>query len=126
MEQISNNSKNPKKLWSVLKEASTGKTEHASIDKIVIDNVLTTDKREISNGFNNFFSTVGVNISKSVQPVQNTPESYIPDAVNTPELDLGNTAPDQIVQSIQYPLLYHYEKAMVACMPLNMQDFYHI
>jgi hypothetical protein len=83
-----------------LKGVSTGKTEHAAIDNIVVDNVLTTDKREISNGFNNFFSTVGVNISESVQNVQNTPESYIPD-VNAPELDLGITTPDQIVGIIK-------------------------
>jgi hypothetical protein len=101
MEQINSNSKNSKKLWSVLKEVSTGKCEQVSIDKIIVNNTITTDKSEISNGFNEFFSTIGSKISESVQPVDKLPESFIPDAVNIPLLDLGNTVPSQIVDIVK-------------------------
>jgi Reverse transcriptase (RNA-dependent DNA polymerase) len=100
-DQIKSNKTNPKKLWSVLKEVSTGKTDKVSIDKLSVDGKVIVDKCEIANNFNNFFSTVGNVISDSVQPVDKTAVSYIVDNPNVPHLTLDNTTPGQIVEIIK-------------------------
>jgi exonuclease III len=101
LEQINSNKNNPKKLWSVLKEVSTGKIEKTSIEKLSVNGNVTTDKLVIANSFNTFFSTVGNDISNSVQPIEKSPESYIPTNVNVPLLNLDNTSPGQIIEIIK-------------------------
>jgi hypothetical protein len=42
---------NPKKLWQLLKEVSTGSNEISKIEKIKIDGKLITGPHEIANKF---------------------------------------------------------------------------
>jgi Reverse transcriptase (RNA-dependent DNA polymerase) len=100
-EQIQNNKKNPKKLWSVLREVSTGKLEKASIDKLYVNGNVTSDKQVIANNFNQFFSTVGNEISESVQHIDKSPESYMTNDVNVPQLNFDVITPGQIIETIK-------------------------
>ena len=72
--------KNPKKTWDLLKETTFGKvTKNSNISEIIVNNNLITDKKEISNGFNDFFSNIGTSIKNSIPPISKKPEDYITD-----------------------------------------------
>ena len=69
-DQLSKNKKNPKKIWQIIKEVSTGSKSVDKIEKITVNNVTTDDPAKISEHFNKFFSEVGKQISESVLPTQ--------------------------------------------------------
>jgi Reverse transcriptase (RNA-dependent DNA polymerase) len=100
-DQIQSNKKNPKKLWSVLKEVSTGKSAKNSIDKLNVNGTIVADKTVIANNFNEFFSTVGNEISNSVQSIDKSPLNFMPDNPNVPLLLLENTVPSQVISVIK-------------------------
>jgi Reverse transcriptase (RNA-dependent DNA polymerase) len=81
------NQKNPKKMWDILKEHSTGKKGHEKIEKIQNNRGIFTDNRAIANEFNRFFASAGNNISNSVGLTDRSPESFMPDA-DPPPLEL--------------------------------------
>jgi hypothetical protein len=57
---------------------------------------------QISNEFNNFFSTIGTKISNDVQPTDRPPESYLPNPPeDAPELNFDNIAPGQVLEIIK-------------------------
>ena len=68
--------KNPKKSWDLLKEATFGTKNKSEINEIMVNNKLTADPREISENFNNFFTSVGEKIFESVSPVDRPPDLY--------------------------------------------------
>ena len=67
-DQISKNRKNPKKIWKLIKEVSTGQKMTQPIEKIKINDTLIEDKQQIAEHFNNFFTKIGQEISDSVPP----------------------------------------------------------
>ena len=67
-DQISKNRKNPKKIWELIKEVSTGQKTTQPIEKIKINDTLIEDKQQIAEHFNNFFTKIGQEISDSVPP----------------------------------------------------------
>ena len=93
-QKFEENKKNPKKLRSLLKNATTGNQNKPKIEKIIRDNRTITDRGEIAVEFNDFFTKIGTNISESVMPVDRDPLSYIPLNDDIPNFDLGST--DQI------------------------------
>jgi hypothetical protein len=48
-----------------------------------------TDKLEIANEFNDFFSSIGVKIAESVKQTTIKPEDYMPNLENVQNIDLG-------------------------------------
>jgi Reverse transcriptase (RNA-dependent DNA polymerase) len=86
--QINVNNKNPKKMWDILKENSTGKRGHDKIEKITSDRGVLTDNQAIADEFYKFFSSVGEKISKSVHKTDREPESFLPNIDPLP-LELG-------------------------------------
>ena len=68
-DQISKNRKNPKKIWELIKEVSTGQKTTQPIEKIKINDTLIEDKQQIAEHFNNFFTKIGQEISDSVPPI---------------------------------------------------------
>ena len=94
-DQLKNNCKNPRKIWELIKEVSTGKKSTSSIEKLQVDGKIVEDKQEIAEHFNKFFAKVGKEISDSVTPIDKSPAEYISVKPNTPNLALGNTGPVQ-------------------------------
>jgi hypothetical protein len=76
-QQLNNFKKNPKKMWAVLKEAMRGVTTYDEINEIVNDNVRITDKTQMAEEINSFFSGIGKQISNSIPYSTNDPLSYI-------------------------------------------------
>ena len=100
-EQLKNNSKNPRKIWELIKEVSTGKKSSHAIEKLKINDKSVNDKQEIAEHFNKFFAKVGQEISESVSPIDKNPADYINVNPNTPNLALGNTGPVHVTDFIK-------------------------
>jgi hypothetical protein len=100
-DQISANKKDPKKLWGLLKEVSTGEPLVDKIEKISENGNSFTEPVEIANKFNEFFSSVGNTISDSVQPVEKTACDFLEEMPEVPDLDLSGTSQAEIVEIIR-------------------------
>ena len=72
-----------------------------SVEKINIEGIPETDPLKIANHFNQFFTTIGKQISESVIPVRKLPEDYIEYGRVIPELNLQNTTPEHIQKIIK-------------------------
>jgi hypothetical protein len=76
-EKIEQNQKNPKKMWDILREFTSGSKPKETIEKISAPEGDIFDKNQMANSFNKFFSEIGVKISESVDPTSAIPEEYM-------------------------------------------------
>ena len=81
------NSKNPKKMWEILKDLTVGKSDQIPIDKIKKGRETVNDPQQIAEEFNSFFTKAGRNIADSVEPIAVQPTDFLPNT-NPPNLDL--------------------------------------
>ena len=96
--------KNPKKTWDLLKEAASLNKSNDQIEEIIVNNETITDPCKIADSFNDFFSSIGTNISESIPPTIKKPEDYMPIIENLNDIDLGSTSQTHfcdIVKSLQ-------------------------
>jgi hypothetical protein len=98
--QIDNNKKNPKKLWDILKENSTGKKENIKVKKIMSSSGLLTDELAIANEFNKFFGSIGTNISNSVKKTSKKPEDFFDNNPPPPSIELGTISQAEFINII--------------------------
>ena len=54
-DSLNANKKNPKKTWDILKEAANLNKSNDTIDKLVTNDGVIYDKRQIAQTFNDFF-----------------------------------------------------------------------
>jgi hypothetical protein len=95
------NAGNPKKIWETLNEI-TGKTRKTgSIERININGISSSNPIDICNHFNNFFTSIGQQISENVPPVTKQPEDYINYGRHIPEMSLQNTTPEHVLKIIK-------------------------
>jgi len=92
--------RDPKKTWSILKEAMNCSSNKSKIEKIKTKDEIFTQPSDIANSFNNFFSNIGNEIASSVNETVTKPESYVPE-LNPPELEFGNQSQGTIVNIIK-------------------------
>ena len=64
--QISDAKGDPRKIWSVLKDALRLPKKSNQINKIIIDDDVITNNIQIANEFNSFFSNIGPSIANTV------------------------------------------------------------
>jgi hypothetical protein len=100
-DSIQANKKDPKKLWGLLKEVSTGEVPVNKIEKITVNGQSITSSVNIANEFNDFFSSVGNTISNSVQPIEKTACDFLVEKPEVPDLDLSGTSQAEIVEIIR-------------------------
>ena len=99
-----NGQKNPKKIWDIYKELTTGKKSENSIKEILVNNSISTNSKEMSEEFNAFFSTVGSKISKSIKKIDQSADHYLPKDSVTPILKIDDVGPVlicDIIKSLQ-------------------------
>ena len=97
--KINLNSKNPKKMWEILKDLTVGKTEKISIDRINKGSEMVDDPQLIAEEFNTFFTKAGRSIADSVDTIARQPTDFIPNT-NPPQLRLDSISQHQIVDTI--------------------------
>ena len=67
---------NMNKTWQILKTVINAQNI-PTIDKIVIDDLLTTDKPDIATKFNEYFVNVGPTLANNIPPVPGDVTNYI-------------------------------------------------
>ena len=97
--KINMNSKNPKKMWEILKDLTVGKSDQIPIDKIKKGRETVNDPQQIAEEFNSFFTKAGRNIADSVEPIAVQPADFLPNT-NPPKLRLDNISQHQVVDII--------------------------
>jgi hypothetical protein len=58
--------KNPRKTWELLKETTGSNSNQHKIESIIVNGSPSSNPNIITEEFNRFFATAGVNISNSV------------------------------------------------------------
>ena len=75
---IEKNKDDSGKLWKILKEVTGRNSGHTTrIENILVDDVSYPDPQGISNGLNNFFTSIGKKLDQSIPQSQIDPTSYI-------------------------------------------------
>ena len=85
----------------LIKEASTGQKTSHPIEKINVNGEIVENKAEIAEHFNNFFSKIGKQISKSVNPIGKKAVDFIHEIPNIPKMKIENTGPIHISDIIK-------------------------
>jgi hypothetical protein len=100
-ENLNLNVKNSKRSWELLKEAANLNTAKPEIEKIEKNGQIITDKLEMANEFNDFFTSIGVKIAESVKATSAKPEDFMPNIENIQNLDIGSTSQVHICDIIK-------------------------
>ena len=98
--KLAQNAYSPKKTWETLNEVLGKTSKSKSVEQININGIPETDPSKIARHFNEFFSSVGHQISNSVSPIDKKPEEFINYGENIPDLRLMNTTPEHVKKII--------------------------
>ena len=61
-----------KKTWQTISDIiCKSNTKRKTLDKIIVDSKVITDKREICNNFNDFFANIGQQLATHIKPISN-------------------------------------------------------
>ena len=96
--KLNENAKNPKKLWETLNELTTGNNKPSSVDKILANGKVISDKMGMAEEFNKFFTEAGTKISESIQPVINPPDNF--PSAECPDLVLNTISQLELIEII--------------------------
>ena len=72
---------NIKKSWSLIKDIVNKKKHTINCSKFNINGNKTTNKKQIADGFNTFFTEVGPMLAKNIKDSNVDPSSYINDVI---------------------------------------------
>jgi hypothetical protein len=100
-QNLCKNKGNSRKTWELLKEATNLTKSNNKIEKIKVNDVPTDNPTDMANAFNEFFSSIGTDISNSVPHTNTDPLSYIDTNDDLNLLDLGNTSPTHVCDIIK-------------------------
>ncbi len=96
---LEENKRNSKRTWSILKQAIGKINDKSSYPQTFnINNKPISDKSTVAEGFNNFFSKIGVQTSHNVPPANRSYSSYMPPS-QTHSFFLGPVAPSDIINT---------------------------
>jgi hypothetical protein len=89
-----------------LEKSAVSEQQFILIVLLILDNThengqTITRSEDIANKFNEFFSSVGNNISESVQPIEKSACDFLEENPEIPEMDLSQTNQAQIVEIIR-------------------------
>jgi hypothetical protein len=99
--KLETNAGNPKKTWETLNEILGKSRKTDKIEKININGTHCSNPTEIANHFNNFFTSIGQQISDNVPPVEKKAEDYDNYNRPVPDLLLQNTTPEHVLKTIK-------------------------
>ena len=96
-EQFQQNSKNIRKTWQIMRNIIKKVNDKSNISETFkIENIETTNPKKISEGFCNYFTNVGPDLSKQIPPPIRTYQQYISVKTPTNSLFLYPTDPNEI------------------------------
>jgi exonuclease III len=98
LNKLTENDKNPKKNWKTLKHLVSDSSSSSTINSLIIDNTRVSDKQEIANHFNDFFSTVGANLASKFK---SSGTENVSSSVNTKEFFFTQVHHSTVYKMIQ-------------------------
>jgi hypothetical protein len=87
------NCKNPKMVWDMYNELTNRNVSSKSLNELNINGTISKDDLEISEHFNDFFSSVGPAIAESIPITNIDPMNFLNYPENIPSLDFGEIGP---------------------------------
>ena len=72
---------NLKKSWNLLKEVINRKKASSSCSRFLINNAVSTDKKNIANGFNSFFTNIGPSLASKIPSDDRSPSIFLKNRV---------------------------------------------
>ena len=76
--QFKNSENNPRVMWSKINDLTNNKKKNNdTIDKLIINNDVITDKEEIASNFNNFFTNIGQNLAENITINKDEQQLYL-------------------------------------------------
>jgi len=97
---LENAKRNPKKTWSLLKEALNLQSNNNTIQKLTINGNSTIIPSEIATGFNEHFAGAGRKVANSIPPSSIPIEHFMPNKA-FPNFQLGRTNPVEVCDIIK-------------------------
>ncbi len=83
------------------KRSNKTQQNNNKIEVISVGGHQISNKKEIAEEFNNFFTAAGAKISNTINPTSLDPNDFIPPNPNPPELEFGLVSPAVIVTTIK-------------------------
>ena len=123
-EQITNQRNNIKGTWKILNKVIRGSPSTDKIPEIFINNNSEiSDKKEIANGFNNFFVNVGPNLAREIKNPSNiSVEDYMEQQSNRNTMFLDPVSNEEIIEVVKSM----GNKTSVDCHDISMSLIKHI
>jgi hypothetical protein len=100
-EKLEQNKKNPKKTWEILNEITGKSKSNTTIQNIRSEGVEYSNSSDKANIFNKFFSSVGENISNSVEDTNKNFNDYLNERPNTIPLEFGQLSQAEFITIIE-------------------------
>ncbi|CAH2108466.1 unnamed protein product [Euphydryas editha] len=95
---------NPAKMWSLLNNLCVNKVKEKSVpEKLQTSNGYITNKKEICECFNNYFSTIGLTLANNIKKTNHNNSLFITSASSSVPYSLSNLTPattDEILSII--------------------------
>ncbi|CAH2100147.1 unnamed protein product [Euphydryas editha] len=95
---------NPAKMWSLLNNLCVNKVKEKSVpEKLQTSNGYITNKKEICECFNNYFSTIGLTLANNINKTNHNNSLFITSASSSVPYSLSNLTPattDEILSII--------------------------
>ena len=83
--RLQKNKHRPRKLWDVFNELTTGKkTKNNNCNELIVNGKTINGESEIAHEFNDFFSSIGNRISKSIPHTNIKPTTLIKNRTSPP------------------------------------------
>ena len=91
---VNNAIKNAKKIWEIMNEVTSRKSEKAIINELKFEDKKLTDPTEIGEGFNKFFAKNGPKLSKNIEDIDTCFDKFVNQSI------LGNFSFQEISPSL--------------------------
>ena len=99
-EQFNKNKSNLKKSWTLIKKI-INKQKCCQNHEFLIDNITISDKREIANRFNDYFTNIGPTLSRNIPSNSADPMQYLENLNSRNSLYLQSATPEEITRIIK-------------------------
>ena len=68
---------NPRKTWQTFNELTSRRVNNTTVKELKLNNAIISYSSELSNAFNDHFSTIGPRLANEIPPIANNNSSYI-------------------------------------------------
>ena len=68
---------NPRKTWQTFNELTSRRVNNTTVKELKLNDAIISNSSELSNAFNDHFSTIGPRLANEIPSIANNNSSYI-------------------------------------------------